>query len=369
MGKGAVALFTFFSRTTCGHCKHFKGESTDAQGRSKIDPNSGWEVLTADRELQDMGVEFQLYQFGPEKDPETGVVKNYALDEEYAKRVKGIPHLEMSVPDDPHNYVQFNDPELRGWDAPQSVPVIKKWIIRTLQQEPFKSWRPKAKVARPPEAIMPNRNNQPLAAVQASHKPAVHQVPQIVKTNFQPTPTQQALIDRHTRQPAVAQKAATISRPQHGVHHPVVQHVQVATAHQPEDEEIDSLQEDEANDDSEKDEQLESEDKNDVESEEEMEHVKEQVIQQQRAIPVQNPRQPVRRQMAPVRTPQQVVRTPPQQTTTKGLATQRVQTPSPRPTVQVQAPVAVQAPAPQQPAVAAPPQQSKPKFLPSNWDV
>lgn len=366
MGKSTIATFTFFSRTTCGHCKHFKGETTDKDGRSKIDPNSGWEVLTADRELQDMGVEFQLYQFGPEKDPDTGVVKNYALDEEYAKRVKGIPHLEMAVPDDPHNYVQFNDPELRGWDAKDSVPVIKKWIIRTLQQEPFKSWRPKARAARPPEAIMPNRINQPLVQAPSVHvqAPSIQQAAH-VKSNFQPTPTQQALIDRHSRQPAVAQKAATISRPQHGVHHPVIQHVQVAKAE--DEEEINSLQEEEANEDSEQ-EEIESHEEKSEQEDDHSQHeaIAKEVIAQPRAMPVQAARAPPMRRQPPAKMAQRMVKTS-QPATTKGLATQRVQTPPHRQVVEAQAPVAVQAAAPVQ--VAPPPAQHKPKFLPSNWDI
>lgn len=388
MGKPVVAVFTFFSRTTCGHCKHFKGETTDAKGRSQIDPNSGWEVLTADRELQDIGVEFQLYQFGPEKDPETGVVKNYALDEEYVARVKGIPRLEMSVPDDPHNFIEFNDPELRGWNADQSVHVIKRWIIKHLSQEPFKSWRPKAKVARPPEVIMPAHRQAPTIVQQPQVSPSTAStasVAQVQRQVYQANPRQQALINRGAKQP--------VARPQYGQPTAAVQAspvnrsiqkgpiVQQKIVVQPkvveektEADEVDSLQEeepqsDEENSGDEQGSQEEQEKSSEVSDEDKQEEVvKQQPIAVQSRRPEMPPpqRRPVQRQpIVKNSRPAPVVQAARATPSARPMATQPVQTASPR--------LVVQAAAPPKPVVQAAPapvviEQAKPRFLPSNWD-
>lgn len=352
MGKTPVAVFTFFSRTTCGHCKVFKGETTDLKGNSKIDPNSGWEVLTSDKELQDLGVEFQLYQFGPEKDPQTGAVKNYALDEEYAARVKGIPRLEMSVPDDPHNFVEFGDPELRGWGAEQSVPIVKRWIIKHLKQEPFKSWRPKAKVARAPEVIMPQHKSIPVRAAAPAVPMAAPVVQQAPKPVFRHNPGQQALVAQTAKQPMVrpqyGQPAARVNRPA-----PIVVQQKVE-----EPEEVDSLQEEEPETDEENSQDEKSQEASDQEqqSSEEQEvkavEVKQAAVQNRRPEMPAPQRRPVQRQpivkssRAPLAAP-----------SAKPMPTQVVQAPSPRPVVQAAAPAPV--------AV----QQSKPRFLPSNWDT
>ena len=350
MSKPPVAVFTFFSRTTCGHCKHFKGESTDAKGRSVIDPNSGWEVLTADRDLQNLGVEFQLYQFGPEKDPETGVVKNYALDEEYVSRVKGIPRLEMSVPDDPHNFVEFSDPELRGWNADQSVPIIKRWIIKHLQQEPFKSWRPKPKVARPPEVIMPRGaykaappTARPVQPIIAHQQPvAVNAAPAASVTPSAPavSPSTGGPLNRRqpyqptARQQAMARAArAPMVRPQHG--RPVVNTV----VEEPKEEEPESDEENSGEGSQEKSAEGSEEEKSGEGSDEEVVPVVQRVAPPQQR-PVQ--RQPLVKNVRP------------------STVAQKVATPR----QEVQAPV-VQAPRQE---VQAPVVQAKPRFLPANWD-
>lgn len=361
MSRSPTAVFTFFSRTTCGHCKHFKGESTDAKGRSIIDPNSGWEVLTAERELQDLGVEFQLYQFGPEKDPETGVVKNYVLDDEYVSRVKGIPRLELSVPDDPHNFVEFSDPELRGWNADQSVPIIKRWIIKTLKQEPFKSWRPKAKVARPPEVIMPHHRHQPvqpptIVKQAAPPQPSMPIQAPAVAVNptpaFHPNPRQQVLANRGIR-PSVVRTQPTMVTPPAMVQRQVMVEKQ---AEPEEEEEVESLQEEEP----ESDEEPSADEKSPEASQEEEEEVKE--VQSHRPVMPPPQRRPVQRQPIVKNS-----RSPMGAPSARPMATQPVHTPSPRQMVQMAQPV-VHTPPPVQ---AAPVEQSQPKtrFLPSNWDV
>ena len=146
MEPPTVAIFTFFSKTTCGYCKLFKGEAEGKDGKVKIDPNGGWQVLTSDLDLQNAGVEMHLYSFGPEQDPKTGKVVNRVLEPEYAAKIRGVPYLELSVPGDPYNGIQFKEP-FKSWKAEDVVPVIKKWIFSQLKKEPFKSYADKVKGA------------------------------------------------------------------------------------------------------------------------------------------------------------------------------------------------------------------------------
>ena len=167
MATNPIAVVTFFSKTTCGYCKQFKGEiKDDRTGVVTIDPNSGWETLTSDLDLQNMGIVFNLYQFGPEQDPKTGKVLNYVLSAPYSEngRIRGVPHLELSIPGDPTKYSPFNPSGITGWKAEGSVPVIKQWIIKTLQTEPFKSYAADVRSGRvntPAQKVEPPRSTPP----------------------------------------------------------------------------------------------------------------------------------------------------------------------------------------------------------------
>jgi len=114
--------FRFFSKSGCGYCVQMKGLRDDGT----IDTSSPWEQLTRDKELLSK-VKFVLYQYGPEKDPKTGKVINYALDKQYAGRFRGVPHLELFVDEDhPVNY-----------EGKRSYEDIKDWILKQLRSKKF----------------------------------------------------------------------------------------------------------------------------------------------------------------------------------------------------------------------------------------
>jgi len=216
-----IAKVTFFSKSTCGYCKEFKGESTDSSGVTKIDPESGWETLTSLLDLEKMGVVFDLYQFGPEKDPKTGKVKNYVLTAPYSEpgRIRGVPHLEISIPGDPSKYVAFDPTGLTSWGAATSVPMMKKWIIQTLQTEPFKSYAaavrsgtpvnaptPSVQVSRP---AVPDDSRQRMAQAQAQQR-AMQQANQPRPENgSQHVHTPHHHHHEHSRQPVQHQAPTT----------------------------------------------------------------------------------------------------------------------------------------------------------------
>lgn len=142
------ATFTFFSLSNCGYCKQYKGEKKNSKGQIEIDPKSGWETLRNDQDLYDAGVEFVLYLVGDVQDPKTGKVTRYTLEPEYKGKIKGYPHLDLSVPSDRFNGIKF-DGRITGWEADKSFPVIKKWILEKLKTEPFKSYNPSVKAPAP----------------------------------------------------------------------------------------------------------------------------------------------------------------------------------------------------------------------------
>lgn len=202
MDPQPIAVCTFFSKTTCGYCKQFKGEITDEKtGIIRIDPDSGWETLTSDLDLQGLGVAFNLYQFGPEKDPRTGRELNYVLAAPYSDRgrMHGVPHLELQIPGDPTKYVSFDTAGMASWETVHSLPAIKRWILATLQTELFVSYKadvragkvPSQKTTEPPsQPRVPPRQGQmpsPLPAQTSSgqHLPPtfMHQPPQQVQAS------------------------------------------------------------------------------------------------------------------------------------------------------------------------------------------
>lgn len=191
------AVFRFFSKTTCGYCKIFKGEGADG----KINPNSGWEILTSDQELLAIPIKFTLYQFGPEKDPATGKMVTYALEEKYAHKVRGVPYLELYVPNDPDNGRHYDMTGLTGWDAEGSVQPIKKWILAQMQTEPFKSYVPgdtKPPVQTPVQKALPASAPVPGRgpAIPQAARPATAPVPAPVYASAPPVQSQQQLLQR-----------------------------------------------------------------------------------------------------------------------------------------------------------------------------
>lgn len=222
MQSDPIAVCTFFSKTTCGYCKQFKGESTDNSGTVKIDPNSGWETLTSDLDLQNMGVVFNLYQFGPEKDPRTGKVLNYVLGAPYSDkgRIRGVPHLELSIPNQPNEYVPFDPAGLTGWEASKSVPVMKKWIIQALQTDRFKSYANDVRSGKHVRASHPSGSGQSESSEHVQQAVQARRPPVVQDNSSQRV----AQIQAQQRQHQHGEQSPQVHAPHHHHHHASGQH-------------------------------------------------------------------------------------------------------------------------------------------------
>lgn len=183
-----TAVFTFFSKSTCGYCHQFKGDKTKEDGTVVTDPNSGWERLTSDKDLQDAGVEFVLFKFGPEKDPKTGKTVNYTLPDSYAQKIRGVPYLELKAPGDKDGETGIH------YDQAREFPIIKKWILNHIKSGTFKN---AAKAPRPSPAAMPPPMMRPRVEPSVTQAPKV-QIQQSARAepssedapqNFRPAPT------------------------------------------------------------------------------------------------------------------------------------------------------------------------------------
>lgn len=128
-----VAVLIFFSKTTCGYCKIFKGLKPDGT----IDQNSGWETLKRDPTLRNLPLGFKPYQFGPEVDPKTGKTVQRGVDEPYASRMQGVPHFELFAPHNLVDGIPMSLNGLKGWDATNSVPFIREWVLKTVKSDGF----------------------------------------------------------------------------------------------------------------------------------------------------------------------------------------------------------------------------------------
>jgi hypothetical protein len=212
-----AAVFTFFSKTTCGYCHQFKGDTPGPNGTMVTSPTGHWEKLTGDADLKNSGVKFILFKFGPEKDPTTGKVVTYGLDEPYASKIKGVPYLELRLPGDVNSGVPFDA-------APRDYDTVKKWILQTMKKEPFKSHADGIKSGKitstaiqmslPPRA--PSAHDQELIAmsnqqptVQVQQAPSQIQQPQQVVMQ----PAQQNFMNKlQERNPSGSLMAATATR-------------------------------------------------------------------------------------------------------------------------------------------------------------
>lgn len=197
MADGKVtAVFTFFSKSTCGYCHQFKGDKTKPDGTVVTDPNSAWERLTSDKDLQAAGVEFVLFKFGPEKDPKTGKTINYTLPDSYASKIKGVPYLELKAPGDVEGKTGIH------YDQAREFPTIKKWILKHVESGTFKS-APKAaaipsQVSAPPSIrprVEPPTQEPPKIQIQQSKRPApttfgmgVNPIPAVVQPQQKSVP-------------------------------------------------------------------------------------------------------------------------------------------------------------------------------------
>lgn len=157
------ASFYLFSLSTCGHCKHFKGETTDKDGNVHVSSNGAWEVLRKDKDLYNAGVQFVLYQVGNVKNEKTGQVEKFELEDKW-KYIRGFPHLAMEAYGGKAPAFNF-DRNPKSWNAEDAVPVIKKWILDTLASQKFKvSASGQASETSPTESPTPvanfNPNNQ-----------------------------------------------------------------------------------------------------------------------------------------------------------------------------------------------------------------
>jgi len=104
----------------------------DKNGNITINPNSGWNTLTSDPELQDLNLEFVLYQVGQAPNGKT-----YKADSVYTKRLQnGVPFLQLQIPNRPDLYVPMNLP-VKSWNAVDSFKLTKDWIIKNLKKSPF----------------------------------------------------------------------------------------------------------------------------------------------------------------------------------------------------------------------------------------
>lgn len=170
MAQEPVAIFRFFSMSGCKFCRIFKGEVD-----GKIDPNSGWETLSSDKELLGIPIKFVVYLFGSSTDPQTGKQVNYVLDEVSAARIKangvGYPYLEMYSPDEKSGFFKVDlNAVIKGWAVDQCVPQLKKWILETIRKPGFQ----KKSVAAPqlqqavsapkPSLPIPNQSQESLIA-------------------------------------------------------------------------------------------------------------------------------------------------------------------------------------------------------------
>lgn len=142
-----TAVFTLYSKSTCGYCHQFKGEVKNDNGTVTINPTSDWEKLKKDKSLYDAGIEFVLYQFGPEVDKTTGQTVNYILPPNLASKIRGVPYLELRLPNDTDGGVQYDG-------ASRSFETVKTWILQKLKSEPFRSG---ANAARPSVVHAPSK--------------------------------------------------------------------------------------------------------------------------------------------------------------------------------------------------------------------
>ncbi len=119
-----------FTSTQCGHCHTFKGLKKDGS----LDPKGAWGRLTSDEDLARAGVEFVLYQVGPETDSD-GKKRVYVLEDKY-KGISGYPTLRLYSRDE-KEYITFNPSSIPGgWET--SAPYIKKWILEHIDDKRFK---------------------------------------------------------------------------------------------------------------------------------------------------------------------------------------------------------------------------------------
>lgn len=207
--ENPIAVLRVFTASWCGYCKQIKGEVADASGKIKINADAVWPRLNADKELEDAGIELDVYQTGEVKDPVTGKTKVYNFEPEYIQRIGGgkpfgVPYLELFVPGQPHNAVGFPTRLIKGWTGEDNANAVKKWVLETVQQEPFKSYAAAVRSGKTP-ASAPSKVEGVTRPIPIGNEPARHGEAYPIKgkdmipsqvNRVSPKPSQQDLLNK-----------------------------------------------------------------------------------------------------------------------------------------------------------------------------
>lgn len=137
-----IAVLSFYGRSGCGHCVHFKGLQKDGS----IDKESGWETLKRDPTLLALPVRFDCIISPGEEFPAD--VKARINDPAYGGG--GVPYLELTNPKDSSLHLPVPIRTLiAGWNAKQCVPQIREWIQKVVSDPDYNRPPPAAAVPAP----------------------------------------------------------------------------------------------------------------------------------------------------------------------------------------------------------------------------
>ncbi len=191
-----IAVLSFYGRSGCGHCVHFKGLQKDGS----LNKNSGWETLKRDPALLALPVRFDCVISPEAKFPAD--VQARINDPAYGGG--GVPYLELTNPKDDSLHLPVPIRTLiAGWNADQCVPQIREWIQKVVSDPDYN--RPPAPAAAVPEPMKvqarPQVVRQPAPVMQSQPMQVQSQESLIAKARAS---SSQKLVNTQERIPASA---------------------------------------------------------------------------------------------------------------------------------------------------------------------